>query len=572
MTQADVTNQPLLVNFDFYPFWVTAGFTDNGQYAGPTTMTLQQLEQLDANLTKQLGALTPLLTASLGQDFDTPWQQVKATTITTVTQQIEAQAAAAGHSISDVVLLAPDKGNVIAVIETGTVPLLGLTYQLNGWQLTFNALTAGANWKDTFDVTLTLDTPVPQLPFGFAPTLTMQGSNSQFGPNDWEASFDEGIDNIATDIGNAFTDGTYESDYDYVQKAIENSTDAAQSFTIQNPLFNALNQLNSEGSQVVSNGFTRFVVSIGNGDQLTATLTHPLDQGPEVQDQNDPTGGIDLNLAALSASDSVVAPGGGLTVTGVRFPLPNSTQLYLQWPNSATGTTKADWSSELVITGGGQSSTPLTVKPATGPTQPGMTYTYTATGLKPGVEYSFVARCRDTVAWSLWSKEPLKLTTGQSDTVQLVLQGKPGSTFKPVTLGSVTLASTEFSTHVVIPTTTPPGSYVLVADLNGKALTSLDLTVGAATAHIDLIDANNQVISDPIVLFETSFKVRGEAFPNTQVTLTIGGQQVGQVTATNGQFTQTLKSPAAMIGNLTLTATGGGQTASTGYQQEGQLT
>jgi hypothetical protein len=577
MTQADVTNQPLLVNFSFYPFWVTSGFTDNGQYGSPTTLTLQQLEGLDAALTTQLSALTPLLTDSLGQDFNTPWQQVKAQTIQTVTQQIESQASADGHSISDVILLAPDAGNVIAVIDPpangSTIAELGLSYQLTGWQLTFNAVTPGANWKDTFDVTLSLNTPVPELPFGFAPTLTMQGSNSNFGPNDWEASFDEGVDNIFTDIGNAFTDGTYESDYSYVQKAIENSTDAAQSFTIQNPLVNALNQLNSQASQVVANGFNKFVVSITNGNQLTATLSHPLDPGPEVEDQTAPTGGIDLLLTALSASDSVVAPGGTLTVAGTQFPLPNSTQLYLQWPNTVTGTVKADWASELVITGGGHSATPITVKPATGPVEVGMTYDYTATGLKPGVEYSFVARNRDTVAWSQWSKTPLKLTTGASDTVQIVLQGPSGSTFKPVTLGTVTLsANGQFSSHVTIPTATPPGSYVLAADLNGKTLATVNLTVGAATAHVDLIDANNQVINDAIVTFESSFKVRGEAFPNSQVTIAIDGKQVAQVTPTNGEFIETLKSPPATIGNLTLTATGGGQTASVLYQQVGQLT
>ncbi|HUO38278.1 MAG TPA: hypothetical protein VMU34_10730 [Mycobacterium sp.] len=577
MPQADVTNQKLQVQFTFYPWLQNGGATDNSQYKSQT-MSLAQMEAEDPNLKTQLGALDPLLADTLGDEFNTAWQNAKASTIQSAIQSIEAQAKQAGTPISNPVLTAPDEGPVTATVDTvqtgnESVPWLSLAYQLNGWKLTFDAVTAGANWLDTFDVTLTLATPVPELPFGFAPTQSIMGSNAQFGPNNAAASFDAGADNFFTGVWNQISGGMYKSDYDYTKQAILNETDAPQSFSIKNPLADALTQLNKEGPQVVAAGFTQFAVSIDNGNQLTATLTHPLDPGPVLQDATNPPGGIELNVAALAASNSVVPPGGTLHVTGTRFPLPSSTQLYLQWPNSATGTTQSDLSSELMVTPKGGSPQFQNVSPATGPVPPGIVYTYTATGLTPGVEYSFVARCRDTAAWSLWSQQPLTLTTGSSDTVQLMLRA--GSAFQPVQVGTATLAASsgDWSSQVVIPTTTPPGSYVLAAELGGETLATLNLTVGAVTAHLDIIDpATNQVISDPVVLNGASFTVRGEAFPNNaKVALTINGQQVAQPTAINGQFIQTLTSPANLAGNLTVTASGGGDTASTMYQQLGVI-
>jgi hypothetical protein len=322
---------------------------------------------------------------------------------------------------------------------------------------------------------------------------------------------------------------------------------------------------------MVAAGFDQFVISIENGDQLTATLTHPLDPGPVLQDAA--TSGF--HLRRLSASDSVVPPGGTLTVVGTDFPLANATQLYLQWPNSASGTNENDLSSELMITPKGGAPQVVTVSLDTSQL-PSLAYSYTPVGLMPNAEYSFEARCRDTAAWSLWS-DPLTLTTGQSNTVQLMLR-QPGSGFVPLLLGTVTLAagSGDWSTQVVIPASAPPGDYILAADQNGQTVASLGLSVGAAPAHINIINpANGQVISQPIVPFEAPFTVRGAAFPNNAlVTLAIDGQQVGaQVSAINGQFQQTLTSPQVQTPSayLTVTAAGGGVSASQTYEQVGVI-
>ena len=578
MQQADVTSQNLEVQFTFYPWFENGNATDNSQYQSQT-MPLSQLEVFDPDIKKQLGFLDPILAQPLGADFDAAWQTVKASTVQSAIQSIEAKAQQSGTSISNVVLTAPDTGTVIATVETaadtGNNPMLFLAYELKGWLLTFDHGWL-QNWRDTFDVTLTLSTVVPELPFGFAPTQSAVSSNSQFGPNNWEAGFVAALDQLATAIWNAITSTPpWVSDYDWTKQAIQNETDGPQTFAGNSELVNDLIQLNTAGPQTVAAGFTKFVISIENGDQLTATLTHPLDPGPDLQDATNPPGWFHLP-PALAASESIVSPGTTLPVTGANFPFASSTQLYLQWPNSATGTNANDLSSELVITGGGASQK-QTVLPAMGPLPPGIAYTYTATGLTPGVEYTFVARCRDTAAWSLWGP-PLKLTAGQSDTINLTLKGVPPSTFGPQLVGTATLTpgSGDWSSQVVIPASTPPGNYVLAADLNGQTVATMNLTVGTVSAHLDIINpANNQVISQPFVPDEASFTVRGEAFPNNAaVTLTIAGQQVGQAQAVNGKFVQTLMSPTSYTQTTTLTvvATGGGATASTSYQQGQHLT
>ena len=578
MQSADVTSQNLEVQFTFYPYWQNEGFTDNSQYQS-NTMSLMVLEGFSPDLTAALGtSLNAVLQQPLGAQFDAAWKAVKDQTLSGAIQWIETEAQKLGTSISNVVLTAPDTGTVIATVETpadtGNVAWLYFNYQLKGWELTFDK-GWHQNWADTFDVTLTLSTPVPELPFGFAPTQYAAGSNAHLGPNNWEAEFVASLDELVTAIGNFFSSSSppWVSDFDISKQAIENATDGSLPGPSGSSLIDALNQLNQAGPKTVAAGFTQFVMSIENGDVLTATLTHPLDPGPVLQDTTNPPGGIGQLVApTLAASDSVVPPGTTLPVTGANFPFANSSQLYLQWPNTATGTN--DLTSELVITGGGKSQMQK-VSPATGPLPPGIAYTYIVSGLTPGVQYTCVARCRDTAAWSLWS-DPLKLTTGQSDTINLVLLGAPGSSFPPELVGTAHLSAGfgNWSSQVVIPSSTPPGSYVLAADLNGQTLATLNLTVGAVSAHLDIIDpADNQVISQPAVPYGGSFTVRGEAFPNGLVALTIGGQHVADSQVINGQFVQTVTAPASFTKTavLTVMATGAGVASSTTYEQVGQL-
>jgi len=571
MPTADVTDQPLAIQFTFYPKILNDAATSNSQYQ-IETMPLSVIKPFlsPAVLTK-IQALEQFVNAPLGALIDSEWATSKADEQVKAVEFIEQMAANSHTSISNVTVKLADPGPIIAVVTppaaAGGDGELSLEFALTGCEATFDH-PALVNWADIFDVTVTLATPVPVLPFGFAPTLTAQGANAEVGPNNQLAEILAAGDDLFTQIWNFLSNNpNHVSDVDQTEKGIEIETDTALP-PPNSSLVGTLTQMNSAGPDVVAAGFTQFVFSIEQGNVLTGTLTHPLDPGPVVIDVTHPEagGGVNFLLPQLSVSESVVPPGGPFNAVGKYFPWASSGQLYLEWLNTTSGTAV---SSELLTVGGGSSST-ATIQPGSGFTGQ---FVYTATGLQSNVEYTFTARCSDEAAWSLWS-DPVKLTTSQGDLVLLMLEPPAGSPYGTQQIGATDLAagSSDWACAAVIPASAPDGIYTLAAVLNGQTLASTQITVGAVTANIAVIDpTDNQVVTNPAVMADATFTVRGEAFPDGPVTLTIAGQPAGTATAVNGSFTTQLTSSEGTYtsGTFTIAAAGAGVTATTTYYQIG---
>jgi hypothetical protein len=567
MPSADVTSQPLAVNFTFSPKVLTDAATSNSQYQVLTWPWSTVKMGLSQEAQMKFQVLDQLTTTALGKIIDAQWAQDKADA-----QKQAVTFIGKNHpSVSNVAVNLTDPGPVTATVTPAATPggdgELTLEFTLKGCELTLDD-PALVNWADVFDVIVTLTTPVPVLPFGFVPALTAEGSNAEVSPNNLLAAAAEWGDNFLTGIWNFLSGGNYVSDVELAEEGLEIETDAALPAP-SSAIEGVLNQLNSAGPDVLVTGFTQFAFSIENGNTLTGTLTHPLDPGPQVIDVTHPEagGGINFMLPELSASESVVPPGGPFNAAGKYFPWASSGQLYLEWLNTTSGAAE---SSEILVAGGG-SSKQDTIQAGSGFTGQ---YIYTATGLQPNVEYTFTARCSDQAAWSLWS-DPLKLTTSQGDLVLLMLEPPVGSPYGIQQIGAADLAggSSDWACAAVIPASAPDGTYTLAAVLNGQTLATTQITVGAVTANIAVIDpSDNQVITNPMVMADTAFTVRGEAFPHGPVILTIAGQPAGTATAVNGSFTVALISSEGTYtsGTFTIAATGGGVTATTAYYQIGK--
>lgn len=570
MPSADVTGQPLAVQFTFYPKILTEAATSNSQYQIQTMPYSVIKPHLPPSVQGKTQALEQLLNTPLGTVIDTQWAQSKADQQAQAVKFIEQLAAKNNTSISNVTVTLHDPGPLTAVVTPAATPgggqTLSLEFVISGNELTFDH-PALVNWADDFDIAVSLTTPVPVLPFGFAPSLTARGENAEVSPNNFLAKIAEGGDNWLTDIWNFITGGNFVSNVALDEEGLEIQTDTDLP-TPNSPLVATLTGMNSVGPDIVAAGFTQFAFSIENGNVLTGTLTHPLDPGPVVVDVTHPEagGGVNFMLPELSASESVVPPGGPFTAAGTYFPWASSGQLYLEWLNTTSGQAV---SSELLVAGGGSSSN-ATIQAGSGFTDQ---YVYTATGLQPNVEYTFTARCSDQAAWSLWS-DPVKLTTSQGDLVRLMLEPPPGSPYGIQQVGSagLTAGSSDWTCPAVIPASAPDGVYTLAAVLNGQILATTQITVGAVTANIAVIDpSDNQVITNPQIMADSTFTVRGEAFPDGPVSLTIAGQLVGIATAVNGSFTAQLTSSEGTYtsGTFTIAASGGGVTATTTYYQIG---
>jgi hypothetical protein len=514
--------------------------------------------------------LLPFLSTPLGQYFDAEWAAIESAQEQAAIQVITQAASDAGEPINTVTANFPSQGSVIAYTQeakpaSGSTPAqpgsLGLGYQLGGCKVRFEHGSLTAYWLDTFNLALNVNTPVPEEPFSFAPTTNVNATDAQFSPDNWVADGEAFLDNLLTTLGNLFTRGNYESEYNLVAAAIEEQTDQTFSLGGISQIATLLTQLNTAGPQLVADGFTECGFSIRNDDTLVLTLTHPLDSGPVVQNTNDPAANGELtDPPSLSSSQSQVAPGQTVAVLGEYFPVASDSVLSVQWKDTSSG--KAD-GAQLSVSGNGSSHTYAIATSA----ESGGRYGYTVSGLDHGVEYIFSARCSDSYTWSLWTAHPLTIRTAETDTADLILKPLTGSTPAPKQVGSAALSatSTQWSCDAAIPAGTPSGTYLLSAELSGAVIASVEITVGAASANLVMIDpTDQQIVNPPSVPGGGTFTVRGEDFPDGPVALAIDGQAAGSATAAGGTFELQLTAPgdSFTFGTLTVEASAAGTSAS----------
>lgn len=569
MSQADVSSQPLGVQFTLWTKVLNAAVTDNADYTATTLPFADIQGQLSSQTQAELAPVQPFLTTPLGQYFDAEWAAISAQQEQLAIKLITDAASAAGEPINTVTTNFPTQGTVIASTQeakpaSGTTPAqpgeLTLSYQLNGCQVRFEHGSLTAYWLDTFNLALGISTPVPEEPFGFAPTTGVDAADAQFSPDNLVADAEAFLDDLFTALGNLFTGGSYESEYDLAAAAIEEQTDESFPLGGISQIATLLTQLNSAGPQLVDGGFTECGFSIQNGDTLVLTLTHPLDPGPVVQNANDPAADGELtNPPSLSSSQAEVAPGQTFGVLGEYFPVASDSALTLQWQDTSSGKAAG---AALSVSGNGSSNT-YTVNTSA---LSGGVYRHTVSGLKPGVEYTFSARCGDAYTWSLWTAHPLKARTALTDTADLILKPLTGSTPAPRQVGSAVLSatSTQWPCDATIPSGTPSGTYVLSAELSGTVIASVDITVGAISPNLVMIDpADQQIISPASVPGGGTFTVRGEGFPDGPVALTIDGQAAGEATAVGGTFELLLTAPgdSFTFGTLAVVASAAGASA-----------
>ena len=548
MASANVTGTDLNVVVDLYLNITNGNFDQNSQYQQTKQPIAAFLPLASTSLQQQLAPLLPFLGASLGSIFKTQY----ATQIPTLEQAAcnlaISGAAAAGHPISNVTASFPPSGTLIAT-TTEAIPAspggparpanLTLQFLLPGCSIHFSWGIFSAAWLITFDASLDLSLPVPLLPFSLVPQTQLYIANVS-GPNadNAGASFDEGMDDFFTALGNFLSNENYESYINILQANTPKADDGAYAAPLFGSQFlNLLNGLNSAGPQVVSYGFTQCAFSITGGNTLTFTLTHPLDAGPQVQDINHPHGIVLSNPPALSASLAQATPGTLIYVEGTNFPVASETQLSLEWPNTSSGT-PISGQLQYEITGQGN---PTIVTVQAGPsTSFNNEYTCTVNELKANTNYSFRARCGDQLTWSKWSNNPLQINTAATSIVELALKPASDPTGPGVVIGVAVLSPTpaNWNSQGTIPATTASGNYLLVAQLSGTLIASTPITIGTTlTPYLAIIDpVSGAIIPSPVLTGGSAFTLLCADFPSGWIKVYIDGVEAATFPVTTGEF------------------------------------
>jgi hypothetical protein len=560
MTTADVGGKPLNIMIDVFLAGSNESVTSNNQYTQTKDPIQQVLPFAPASLKNALSGLLAGLNEPLGVIFNTNWLAAQGKEQTAAAKAFTTQANSGGSSVSQVSCSLPPIGNVIATVTdaSGSQPgFLFLDFKLAGQGFFhFYSGPLGAGWKLDFNADLVIQTPVPVKPFGFNPLVQASLSNAQMHADNFGADLDEGLDDFFTALGNFFlqTDN-YVSDVDWeenlAQQEVDNQTATITSSAVA-PIVSFFTELNNAGPQCLAFGFTECAFSIAGG-QLTLTVSHPLDAAPQLFNAQQLPGEITLS-PQMSATASEALPGQAVTIDGIWFPLDTSTQINLQWNNTSSGT-----ATQAQVRWNNQNQTIQTPAGFNG------TYTYAATGLTPGKDVSFIARCGDQLTWSEWSK-PLVATALESDLVDMSLIPTGGGATQIFDLGLKPLSktSTNFTFAAQIPVGAPPGPYNLSATLNGQVLCTTPIEIVTTLAPVvDVIDPSTGIVGDAPIFGGMPFTLRGEGFPDGPVTIDINGAPVATPTAVNGDFKVQLNTPGNQwtVGVFPLTATGGAATA-----------
>jgi hypothetical protein len=588
MATADVSSQPLNVILDLFLDSSNQNILDNASYQPPlqvpvssaSLMALENSPLLTPNqqkqvsqLQKQLAPLELVLGTPLGMLFNTKYQENLPQLINIAVNTFTNQANAGGEAVFNVACSLPPSGSVLAATspaQSATEPgSLWLSLHLPGCNFTFNGPhgfpTEFTAWIINFDADLVIATTVPEVPFNLAPTVSAVLSNASIHPNNASASFVEWADNFFTSVGNFFTDGLYVSKVSQGETAVVLETDQSfavpQTFT-QN-ILDALNALNNATSLCATLGFTQCAFSIvdgANGATLTLTVTHPLDEGPVLENIYDPPGGLVLNVASLWADLSQAMPGTPISVVGASFPLASGNEVSLEWPNTSSGTPTQ---SEISYSPG---SVTTIVQTPSGFDNSYSHYSLSVNALTPGAVYSFQARCGDELTWSKWGP-PLPVTTASTDLVTLTLNTPFGGGTIVATIGSAPLSATSdnWACSGQIPVTTKLGNSTLTATRAGQVIASCPITiVDKLTPTLSVVDPGTKFTVNPPIYGGLPFTLEGLGFPDGVVTIAIDGNTVATPVAQNGSFITSLKTPGGQltVETVTLVASFGGGSVS----------
>jgi hypothetical protein len=516
------------------------------------TSFLPLLPTLSPTLQKKLAPLKSFLTTDLGTIFNQVWAGVQAKVESEAVSQFISLAAAAGEAVNTVTPTFPATGTLTASTFAGfaatpTLPAwpatLTLEFALPGCSFNFEHGSLTAYYNLNFDAALVIGTNVPALPFSLNPRMSFTISNADLQADSFWADIETFLDDVFTDIGNFFTQGdNYQSDWNLAQAAVTQRADG--SFSVppgQARFLTLLASINAAGPEFVALGFTECAFSVANGNTLTLTVTHPLDAGPEISDPNDPK--FSLISPELSVSDPEVKPGQTVTCNGINFPVASVSQILLTWANTSSGSpTGAQLKYEVT---GKKTATIISVPLSA--LSSGL-YKHTVESLKAGTEYSFWARCGDALTWSKWSDTPFKIKTEPTTLVELVLKAAGDSSASGVVVGSANLSgtSTNWTATALIPATTAPGVYDLIAQFPGGGSVTAMITVANTLEPAFYIPdaATGAPTPSPAWLMVGSpFHAKGVNFPAGTASVFLDGALVGEYSAPSGEFTASLTAP-----------------------------
>lgn len=558
MTTGNISANPLNVLITLTSKLTTASVTDNSQYS-PTTLSLaSELPLITAQapaLATQLQPILPAINTPLGTLFNTQWASSLSAEESAASQVFSNAAANAKFSVNSVTTSFPASGTLMATTvdavaaTPNAVPAsLTLSFQLPGSEFQFGIGGQPGLYKITFDATILINTTVPVLPFSLTPTATIYLANASLQTANAAAAAWTGSDNFVTALGDTFGQSTNISNWQADQNLVPGDVNGVYPAPSGPGLMSALSLftgLNSASSEVAALGFTECGFSIVNiatqvlgvavnTAQLTLSLTHPQDPGPQISNEYAPSVSLAYDHPQLALSATQVKPGGSVTVVGSGFPVATSTQATLQWASTSSGTPSG---AQIRWEPGGS------ITSVAGPTN-GL-YSHTLTGLTPNKTYQVWARCGDQLTWSFWNDNAFSLGTGATDTFELML--RPTGKTTGVSLASLTLSptATGWTKAVTIPAGTAPGSYDIAAAQGGSVMGSVAISVVSdLTAVLQIYDPTSKtVVVDVIITNGGAFTVRGENFPNGKVTLSVTGMPNVEVTASGGAFQEALKAP-----------------------------
>ena len=496
MPGTNLGNSALALNLVYYP----CGSDKPPTSQAITPFILQVLGaqlQLPASVTGRLNQLAPFLSTSLLETFNQNWSASNPATFfaSNFTQTLQQS----GVAVSDVRAVIPQTGilwaDATAPGSSGDpglpgqltfyfeVPGCSISYETSSRTPPFSWVGARDEWNVSFDFQLQVSTTVPLLPFTLSFVAQGQASNADNKPENLTADIDYAIHAVLVAVGsvaNAVGLGAVPiafgipTEGETASQQLESGIDTMDTPIPGVSVGGLASILNPAGPALVYLGISQCGFSVApdasGGDVLTLTLIHPLDPGPTIKNFDHPSSSQPQafsNPPSLVASATEAQPGATISVLGTQFPVETSTQIRLEWNNSSTGPPQ---SAEIAF-GGQTISVPMGA-------QFNNMYDYVAGGLQPNTEYSFRARCRDSLSSSAWSA-PLNVTTAGGAVVELTLNAadQPAQALYPIGGAALSASSSNWACSGVIPATTPPGTYNLTAALSGQIIASTPLVI-----------------------------------------------------------------------------------------------
>ena len=470
---------------------------------------------------------------------------------------------------------------------------LWLNFSLSGVSVKFYTTTAfgqfaAPEWNVTFDADLGVSIGVPTDPtIPLVAQAAFATSNTKVGP----ANFAGWLGGVTTGAGN-WVSGALTTLGDWLTQQPSGPGQAqpppgAPDSVMPVPLsqLGALQSLLADLSKALSNapviGFTKLGVVVDSnpppgtdpGPTVALTLTHPYDPGPAITNPLAPPSGPTFTSPEIGASVTQVNAGGQVGVSGSYFPAAQANELTIQWTDTCSGTVL-----QSEIQWGALSTAPPANGPVPAPPQPapdvlqprngrfdGQNTFVTPKNLAPSTWYAFRVRDFDVPGiiatdWSAWTAFQTPATS------QVDLQLDVSGTSVLVGAGSVGTDGT-FSTIAIIPTSVPPGTYVLWAVQGGQQMAQTTITVvaefQALPPLLQVLNPNTGLAysGQGIAVGGSTITIRAQHFQPGSVDLYVDsptGTSVGTVTAdSTGAVTAPVMWPYGANGSHNLLAVQG---------------